>query len=394
MNENLNLVEILKDCPKGTKLYSPVSGEAKFVKIEIMNGQYPIQVEIEERFFFFTSQGKLYNISQGECLLFPSKDQRDWSKFNPPCEFKDGDILSYQNKNLENRTIYIYRYRERVNTSYYVALSGDTNSTFRINNKGEGALNGYDKTVCFATEEEKQKLFQAIKDNGYKWNAETKTLEKLVKPRFEVGDWIITPKNKVLQITSIEGTSYRFNNESYYWEICYCDEQCRFWTIQDAKDGDVLTTSSGAFIYNGNNGGGSCPGCYCGINTLGRFKTGSETHWTGKAVFPATKEQRNDLMKAMNDAGYEWDAEKKELKKLVEPKFNPKTLQPFDKVLGRNKKSEKWKYQFFSNIRKNSNYPYVCISYYFKYCIPYNDDTKHLVGTTEEAPEYYRYWED
>ena len=81
MNENLNLLEILKDCSEGTKLYSPVSGEVNFVKINIMNGHYPIQVETEDRFFFFTSQGKLYNASQGECVLFPSKDQRDWSKF-------------------------------------------------------------------------------------------------------------------------------------------------------------------------------------------------------------------------------------------------------------------------------------------------------------------------
>ena len=63
------------------------------------------------------------------------------------------------------------------------------------------------------------------------------------EPKFKVGDWIITPKNKVLQITSIEGISYRFNNESHYWPICYCDEECRLWTVQDAKDGDVLAVS-------------------------------------------------------------------------------------------------------------------------------------------------------
>ena len=40
------------------------------------------------------------------------------------------------------------------------------------------------------------------------------------------------------------------------------------------------------------------------------------------------------------------------------------------------------------------SYRYSCISDYYKYCIPYNDDTKHLVGTKDEAPEYYRYWED
>ena len=123
------------------------------------------------------------------------------------------------------------------------------------------------------------------------------------KPSFKVGDWIITPKNKVLQITSIDDTSY-------------CDEQCRFWTIEDARDGDILATSAGAFIYNGNNGGGSCPGSYCGINTLGNFQMGVEHHWTGKKVYPATKEERDLLFQKIKEAGYEWDAEKKELKKL------------------------------------------------------------------------------
>ena len=51
--------------------------------------------------------------------------------------------------------------------------------------------------------------------------------------------------------------------------------------------------------------------------------------------------------------------------------------------------------QLFSYIMEGEKtYPYACIAYNYKYCIPYNDDTKHLVGTTEEAPEFYRYWED
>ena len=80
MNENLNLVEILKDCPKGTKLYSPALGEVEFEKI-IDDRTYPIRVIGNNDTVFFTSQGKLYDIKQSECLLFPSKEQRDWSKF-------------------------------------------------------------------------------------------------------------------------------------------------------------------------------------------------------------------------------------------------------------------------------------------------------------------------
>lgn len=76
-------------------------------------------------------------------------------------------------------------------------------------------------------------------------------------------------------------------------------------------------------------------------------------------------------------------------------KFNPKTLNPFDKVLVKCNNSESWKVQLFSHIIEDDKIcPYVCISYNYKYCIPYNNDTKHLVGTNEEAPEYYIYWED
>ena len=74
-------------------------------------------------------------------------------------------------------------------------------------------------------------------------------------------------------------------------------------------------------------------------------------------------------------------------------KFDPKTLKPFDKVLVREER-EVWDCELFSYIRENHPCPYVTISSYFKYCIPYNDETKHLVGTTDEAPEFYKYWEE
>lgn len=74
-------------------------------------------------------------------------------------------------------------------------------------------------------------------------------------------------------------------------------------------------------------------------------------------------------------------------------KFDPKTLQPFDKVLARLEDYGIWYCEWFSFIEKDTNLIKCCGAYY-KYCIPYNDDTKHLVGTTEEAPEFYRFWED
>ena len=80
------------------------------------------------------------------------------------------------------------------------------------------------------------------------------------------------------------------------------------------------------------------------------------------------------------------------------PKFDPKTLKPFDKVLGGGINSI-WKADFFSHERiphegSYKVFPYKCTGNMYEYCIPYNDDTKHLIGTSDEAPEYYRYWED
>ena len=74
-------------------------------------------------------------------------------------------------------------------------------------------------------------------------------------------------------------------------------------------------------------------------------------------------------------------------------RFDPKTLRPFDKVIARIDKYGFWCCELFSFIEEGTNLIKGCGAYY-KYCVPYNDDTKHLVGTTEEAPEYYRYWED
>ena len=80
---------------------------------------------------------------------------------------------------------------------------------------------------------------------------------------------------------------------------------------------------------------------------------------------------------------------------LKKPKFDPNTLQPFDKVLGRCNDQQLWLCDLYSySSRIDDPYRYRCVRSGYKYCIPYNDDTKHLVGTTDEAPEFYRYWED
>lgn len=233
MNENLNLEEILKDCQKGTKLYSTVYGEVEFNRIN-KGEKYPIRyINSEGDELLATTQGLLIARFDGECTLFPSKEQRDWSEFTAPWYKKEMDTNNMSNKDDE-----------------------------RLRKTAIGFIKDF--------AEQHDALMKAMNDAGYKWNPETKILEKLIETKFKVGD------------------------------------------------------------------------------------------------------------------------------KLVQDKFDPKTLQSFDKVLVRDDRNEKWQCSFFSYININDDiyYPYVAINTGYKCCIPYNDDTKHLVGTTDEAPEYYIYWEE
>ena len=85
MNENIDLTKILKDCPKGTKLYSTIHGEVTLIDSNDTSQHYPISVRLNDKTVeIFTYEGKLLNKFDGECILFPSKDQRDWSKFTAP----------------------------------------------------------------------------------------------------------------------------------------------------------------------------------------------------------------------------------------------------------------------------------------------------------------------
>ena len=80
---------------------------------------------------------------------------------------------------------------------------------------------------------------------------------------------------------------------------------------------------------------------------------------------------------------------------LKKERFDTKTLNAFDKVVVRNIQSNTWRIEYFSHINERRKpYQFYCSGDNFAYCIPYNDDTKHLVGTTDEAPEFYHYWED
>ena len=79
--------------------------------------------------------------------------------------------------------------------------------------------------------------------------------------------------------------------------------------------------------------------------------------------------------------------------KEEKPKFDPKSLQPYDKVLVRDNVKGDWRCNLFSHLKDTEEFNYQCVSNCWNFCIPYNEETKQLVGTTEEEPEFYNIWE-
>ena len=87
-------------------------------------------------------------------------------------------------------------------------------------------------------------------------------------------------------------------------------------------------------------------------------------------------------------------APEKDKEQITVERFNPKSLKPYDKVLVRDCNIDNWFCDLFSHIEEKNRYPYYCVGNNYRCCIPYNDDTKHLVGTSELPSKYYRYWEE
>lgn len=151
-----------------------------------------------------------------------------------------------------------------------------------------------------------------------------------IEPKFKVGDWLCANELnnyanfiKIVKIVNVfDKKRYKisrdYDSDLDLTEFDFIEEHYHLFTIQDAKDGDVLVSKRNQlFIYNGNYNDYEV-GAYYGIEYTEKqfIRSCSEIHWTfNKFIKPATKEQHDTLMKAMNDAGYKWDAEKKELKK-------------------------------------------------------------------------------
>ena len=215
----INVAELLKGCPKGTELDCAMYDNVTLISIDNIEGTiFPIKVRRKDGIHItLTKYGQLANADYAKCVIFP-KGKTTWEGFVPPCNFKDGDV------------IYV---RERLSkwVSIFKEDTGDGIATYAdycLSNRRFYGINDDSMVLCqnnriyekrFATEEEKQKLFDAIKDNGYRWDAENKTLEELIKPKFKVGDKVRHKNNHnvVFTVTSIEEDSYGCGIATAFW---------------------------------------------------------------------------------------------------------------------------------------------------------------------------------
>lgn len=326
--------------------------------------------------------------------------------------FKDEDVhkfMQYIEKlakdyelNLPNRSYDIYAFAKDL--LVWLEKQGEPNPysgvSFKYNGHTWGMCARDNGVEILVDAEIKERIFLDNEPQGKSALEAIKEEKVDNEPKFKVGDWVVNKFGDSYHIDSLDKKNYQVSDGKgnyNYFPISQQDKM-HLWTIKDAKDGDVLVGKDDRpFIFTGEfDVQDDNPTAYCGINSDDKFITGKGSHWTFKdGIKPATKEQRDLLFQKMKEASYEWDADKKELKKLVPNRFDPKTLQPFDKVLVRDKNSDNWCCGYFSHINVSFDvYRYVTGGTHYKMCIPHNDETKHLVGTTEKAPEYYRYWED
>lgn len=196
MENKINIAELLKDCPSGMELDCNLFEGLEFDSI-VDNEFLPISCRVKNpngyNGYNFTKYGCWLDATFAKCVIFP-KGKTTWEGFVPPCKFKDGDVVV---TTLGNIAIISNKINNKINNKIYITYCGlFGNDIFTVDKYN----------VCperHATEEEKQKLFDAIKANGYKWNAETKTLEKLVEPRFKVGNAIQNEDGYKVKITEV-----------------------------------------------------------------------------------------------------------------------------------------------------------------------------------------------
>lgn len=327
MEQKLNIAEILKNKPKGTKLHSSVYGDVKLELITEEDSKYPVITMVNAvcgiEYISFTENGLHYEGYPGaELALFPSSKMRDWSKF----AWKKGDVLT-------NSSGFKVFFDKWVNEDYTKFLG-------KIKVLGDSHYYYYDTAYyVLASKKEALEFIKSVEEiNNGKPNLKTLEIEK--QPEFKDGD-IVTMHKKNCDIVFIFNR-LRTEGSFYYYS---------FHTLQTNNTGviDCRITLPCAWTFFG-----------------------------GKMNF-ATDSEKQQLFDALAKEGKRWDIEKKQIVDL-KLKWTPK---PFDKVVVRCGKADKWSIDFFSYKVSNG---YICTGdAWFGYCLPYNEETAKLIGTTKDV---------
>lgn len=255
----MNIAEILKYCPKGTKLYSTIWGE---VELNEVTNFGTIEIKTIDKIICasFTLDYKGCYSHRGECILFPSKNQRDWGKFRLP--FKAGDVVM----TIDKLTPFIFK--EYIDDVYAHCYCGvDVYDTLKI----EAPIDVYwtSSFIIPASEEAKKKLFDKMAETGYRWNADTLELEK-IKPKFKEGDVVVDKNNNLHLVSSID------SNFIY---------------------AEITLYANGKLNINNN-----------------------PTGYFNSTITLASKEEKNKLLSTLVRKGYKYD---KEQHKLIKQEFKP-----------------------------------------------------------------------
>lgn len=327
METRLNIAEILKDKPKGTKLYADAFGELSIEDIYTENEIGITLLNRTEVKLLFYNDGK-YNV-HGEPILVPSKEMRDWSKF----AWKKGDVLVSE-KDYKSHIIF-----DKFNDDTYTTFTGKC--YFKATRLGFNYIPTCNTVPTEDFDKEKNdtdKTYTNIigKKLGGKLNPETLEIEN-TQPEFKDGD-IVTATSDFdsIFIGVLKKNIKDFpNNELRF----YC-----------ALENKKLLAFEGLEV------------------AIKAIKTSL-----------ATEKEKQLLFAALAMGGKAWDAEKKQIVDL-KPKIE---LKPFDKVLVREEEYSEWQADFFSNIDEDNRF--VCIGSTWSFCIPYNEETAKLIGTTNNT---------
>lgn len=315
MEEKINIAEILKDKAEGTKLYSPICGECKLSYVESAKSEPQISTESDAfGVFYFWDDGKAYN--EGECILFPSSEMRDWSKF----AWKKGDVLV----NSRGLKILFDRWANGNYTSFYAKT---------INLVEDGFLDTNLHTL--ASEKEAKSFIKCIEERfGGKLNLQTLEIQK--QPEFKDGDIVaVDLDRKNIRIFKEKKNGNNICWGKYYIGFSFNNEGKRIQTFKN---------------YTAD----------CSSDRL------------------ATDSEKQQLFSALEKEGKAWDSEHKMIVDL-KPKCE---FKPFDKVLSRRCSEDYWVLNFYSH---KTDYYHICIDGSSNlYCIPYNEETAHLLGTTDD----------